>query len=84
MKMNSRVQGFLVSTVLGVFAAGWSPVLFAAGEDVIPVELVEHDGGWKLLRGGEPYEVRGAGLEYSDLSVFASHGGNSIRTWNRR
>ena len=32
MKMNSRVQGFLVSTVLGVFAAGWSPVLFAAGE----------------------------------------------------
>jgi hypothetical protein len=25
--------------------------------------------------------VKGAGLEFSDVAVFASHGGNSIRTW---
>jgi len=49
--------------------------------DVVPVELVGDDGRYQLLRGGEPYQIKGAGLEYSDMSVFAKHGGNSIRTW---
>jgi hypothetical protein len=59
-------------------------VSFQAGchaSDAIPVELVEQGGRYQLLRGGQPYEIRGAGLEYSDVAVFASHGGNSFRTW---
>jgi hypothetical protein len=52
-----------------------------ADKQVIPVELVFRDGGYELLRGGEPFTVKGAGLEFSDVSVFASHGGNSFRTW---
>jgi hypothetical protein len=48
---------------------------------VVPVELVYQDGQYLLLRGGEPYSVKGAGLEFSDVGVFAAHGGNSIRTW---
>jgi hypothetical protein len=47
----------------------------------ITVEVVEDEGRYQLIRGGQPYEIRGAGLEYSDVSVFAGHGGNSIRTW---
>jgi hypothetical protein len=47
----------------------------------IPVEVVKKSGRYQLLRGGEPYEIRGAGMGSSDLAVFASHGGNSIRTW---
>lgn len=47
----------------------------------IPVELANEDGRYQLLRGGEPYDIRGAGLEYRDVGVFVSHGGNSIRTW---
>ena len=69
--------------VLLAFAA---PVLMlsqaaAAEMSPIPVEIVEKDGAYQLLRGGEPYEIRGAGLEFSDVGYFASHGGNSIRTW---
>lgn len=47
----------------------------------VPVEVVEIEGSYQLLRGGEPYVIHGAGLEYSDPAVFAGHGGNSFRTW---
>jgi len=47
----------------------------------VPVEIVETDGAFRILRGGEPYVIHGAGLEFSDVGRFASHGGNSIRTW---
>ena len=49
---------------------------------VIPVELVNRDGRYMLLRGGEPYVIKGAGLKSSDVAVFAGHGGNSFRTWS--
>ncbi len=47
----------------------------------IPVELRQSDdGSWTLLRGGEPYYIRGVGgLTYLDRAVAA--GANSIRTW---
>ena len=38
------------------------------------------DGGYRLLRNGEPFVVRGAGGEGS-LEVLAACGGNAIRTW---
>jgi hypothetical protein len=47
----------------------------------IPVKVVEADGRYHLTRGGEPYEIKGAGLEFGEIGPFASHGGNSIRTW---
>ena len=49
--------------------------------DAIPVKITEDNGRFQLIRGGEPYAVHGAGLEFADIGVFASHGGNSIRTW---
>jgi len=49
--------------------------------DPVPVEVARQDGRFYLLRNGEPYVVKGAGLEYSSVEVFASHGGNSFRTW---
>ena len=52
-----------------------------AAAEAVPVELVEKDGRHQLFRGGKPYQIRGAGLEYGDVSVFTGHGGNSIRTW---
>ena len=48
----------------------------------IKVEIVEKDGKYQLYRGGEPYFIKGAGLNYEDLKGFAAHGGNSIRTWS--
>lgn len=50
-------------------------------ETAIKVEVVETDGRYRLYRGGEPYVVKGAGLEFGDIASFAAHGGNSIRNW---
>ncbi|MEM9415096.1 MAG: glycoside hydrolase family 2 TIM barrel-domain containing protein [Planctomycetota bacterium] len=52
----------------------------AAPAQPIEVELRQTDSGWQLLRGGEPFRIRGAGgLE--QLELLADCGGNSIRTW---
>jgi len=74
-----------IRTVRALAAAGLIALALSANgqaaQGPIPVEIVESDGSYQLLRGGEPYEIHGAGLEFSDISVFASHGGNSFRTW---
>jgi hypothetical protein len=46
------------------------------------VEVVKTDSDYQLLRGGEPYVIRGAGMGIDDIERFAGHGGNSIRTWS--
>lgn len=55
------------------------PALAAEGKPV-PVRLDQGAEGWRLLRGGKPYFVRGAGGG-GDLRLLASSGGNSVRTW---
>lgn len=74
--MNSSKALFSVVTLL-------SCLLFCitAWSHAIAVTVMEKEGRYQLDRGGEPYEIRGAGLEYSSVAIFASHGGNSIRTW---
>jgi hypothetical protein len=49
--------------------------------EAIPVELArDDDGGWRLLRGGEPWVIRGAGGDASKEALAAA-GGNTFRTW---
>jgi exo-beta-1,3-glucanase (GH17 family) len=48
----------------------------------VKVEIVKTDNGFQLMRGGEPYSVKGAGMAVDDIERFAARGGNSIRTWN--
>lgn len=59
-----------------------TPELPADPGTAIKVEVVEKDGKYQLYRGGKPYEIKGAGLNFEDLTEFAAHGGNSIRTWS--
>jgi exo-beta-1,3-glucanase (GH17 family) len=47
----------------------------------ITVEIIRTDTGYQLMRGGEPYLIKGAGMGVNDIERFASHGGNSIRNW---
>ena len=56
----------------------------AAPAAPIAVEIVRGADGYELLRGGQPYEIRGAGMVHDDLAAFAARGGNSIRTWTTR
>lgn len=54
---------------------------YAQQEGPIKVELVQENGKWTLLRGGEPYFVRGVGgQDYLDQA--AAYGANSLRTWS--
>ena len=48
--------------------------------EAIPVELQQTDRGWQLLRGGQPYFIRGAGGTGS-LQQLSAAGANSVRTW---
>ena len=48
----------------------------------VKVEVVSSDKGYQILRGGEPYVIKGAGMGVDDLENFAAHGGNSIRNWS--
>lgn len=47
----------------------------------VRVELSRVGEGWQLLRGGEPYLVRGAGGDGS-RDLLAAMGANSLRTWS--
>ena len=47
----------------------------------IPVTLERKGDQWVLLRGGEPYEIHGAGVDGTDFAALAARGGNSLRTW---
>ena len=56
----------------------------SSSSQAIPVEIIETEQGFMLTRGGEPYEVRGAGMVVDELDRFVAHGGNSIRMWSTR
>jgi hypothetical protein len=53
-------------------------------QTAVKVEIVRTEDGFQLLRGGQPYLIKGAGLEYGDIASLAEHGGNSIRNWTTR
>ena len=58
------------------------PKVERAEDGVVPVEVVHRDGRYLLLRGGQPYQVKGAGAGYEGIASLAAHGGNSLRTWS--
>ena len=72
----------LFALALGAFVLGCKvDVQEANRSTAVKVEVITTDDGYQLMRGGEPYHIRGAGLEFGDIVSFAAHGGNSIRNW---
>lgn len=45
------------------------------------VTLTNTDGKFQLLVNGEPFYIKGAGLEHGNIAAVAKHNGNSFRTW---
>ena len=74
-----------VRHVLSIAAASFLMTACSSGprtaDGPIKVEVVRTEAGYVLLRGGEPYVVRGTGMAVDDIARFAAQGGNSIRTW---
>jgi hypothetical protein len=48
----------------------------------VNVTIEKTSNGYRLLRAGEPYVVKGAGVNMEDFASLASRGGNSVRTWH--
>ena len=80
--MNHTHKNLLKMAVIALSLMLGLSIAISGQADAIPVEIAQEDGRFQLLRGGKPYAVRGAGLEVGDIGLFASHGGNSIRTWS--
>lgn len=45
------------------------------------VTVAESNGKFTLMVNGEPFYIRGAGLEFGNIPALAAHYGNSFRTW---
>lgn len=68
-------------TALLVLLAGGALAAEPMKPGPVPVRVIKTTEGYSLSRGGEPYVVKGAGIEFGDVEAFAAHGGNSFRTW---
>ncbi len=55
---------------------------YVAADGPVKVEIINNGDSFQLLRGGKPYQIKGAGLEYGDINSLHAHGGNSIRNWS--
>lgn len=67
--------------LMGCQRAAVPEELPARPASVVPVQLVRQSGAARLLRGGRPYRVRGAG-GLARLAEVHRAGGNSIRLWS--
>ncbi|MFN3405197.1 MAG: carbohydrate-binding protein [Cytophagaceae bacterium] len=55
-------------------------IAFQSYSQAVRVEIRSGTSGYQLLRGGQPYYVKGAGgTDY--MSSIRSYGGNCVRTW---
>ena len=73
-----------MKNLLGLVFVWGSLSVFALESNLkepIKVEVVRTEAGFKLHRGGEPYFVKGAGVQGISLKSLAERGGNSVRTW---
>ena len=73
--MLDRILTALITVTfsIGVFGAEPGPT---------KIEIEKLDDSYRLLRDGEPFFIKGVGLEYGDIRLLAAHGGNAIRNWS--
>ncbi len=75
------IKQFLFTSLFFLFVV--TVVAQSAQQNPVKVEIKKESGSFQLVRGGEPYFVKGAGGSiYADR--IAAYGGNSIRMWDSR
>jgi hypothetical protein len=83
--MNTVFKTMLVAALIAFGAACQSAEQQSPdetpGSSAIPVEVVRDGARWILMRGGEPYVIKGAGISDGDIGELAARGGNSFRNW---
>jgi hypothetical protein len=82
MLLLGLIVGGLAGPLTGDRALGDPPAPdAAASRGPSDVRVVKADGGYQLLRDGQPYFIKGAGGD-GPLGALAAAGGNSVRTWS--
>ena len=76
--MKKSISSAIILSALVAFAA--IPFLTRAAAAPSSVKVIKKGNGWQLLRGGQPYLIKGAGGDGSKVDLKAA-GGNSWRTW---
>lgn len=61
--------------------SAWSPRPEAQAPPA-KVEIRQTQGSYRLVVNGEPFYVKGAGIELGPPEKLREHGGNSFRTWS--
>jgi hypothetical protein len=82
--IRSLLIAVLGSAVLGLVSCGQSEMPArgrAAAERPAQVEIRKVDGAFKMFVNGQPFYVKGAGVEFGSQEQLAAHGGNAFRTW---
>lgn len=71
-----RLTGFVCAAAIALGA------LAAAAQSTTPARIVGNARvGYRLLRGDQPYFIRGVGVDRGSLAAAAQAGANSVRTW---
>ncbi len=79
MRQSWRILGGL-GLVLAAIGATRARAGAPQGPITVRVEAAP-GGGFRLVRGGQPYFIRGGGLDRGSPKLLAESGGNSVRTW---
>jgi len=75
MKTAGRLITLLLLNLLFV------PIVWGQKGKVIKTTIAKVENGFTLMRGGQPYFIKGAGGT-NRMEQIKAYGGNSIRTWN--
>ncbi len=71
---------YLLCLLLLLAASACGYINAPQAKKAIPVTLEKTANGWRLLRDGKPFFIKGAGGA-GNLDSLAAAGGNSVRTW---
>lgn len=78
--MKLKITTILILSLI-IFAGCSAGKKKKDGANPVKVELKKGSSGWQLYRDGQPFFIKGAGLECGDIESLAAHGGNAMRTW---
>lgn len=79
--MKKSFYLFLLTTLLMACTSKEETGKGAATDGPVKVEIRLENGAYQLYVAGEPFWIKGAGLEFGNVEKLAEHGGNSFRTW---
>ena len=71
--MHTKKNSFILFLLIFLAVPGYS-------DNGSKVEILKTDIGYQLQVNGEPFYIKGAGID-DHYDVLAASGGNSIRTW---